>query len=136
MKDRHIAELYKIYIKCPREVINKLVAASISRREATATGLLLAATLVFLLTDENITGGEPSHGHCICYFSVGIKHNNPKPLTEKKKKSVFGFTVPEGLRSIMSWRKHGIKWQARWQEQEAENLTFCHQEEAERPRWQ
>lgn len=102
VKDRHIAELYKIYIKCPREVINKLVAASISRREATATGLLLAATLVFLLTDENITGGEPSHGHCICYFSVGIKHNNPKPLTEKKKKSVFGFTVLEGLRSIVS----------------------------------
>lgn len=85
MKDRHIAELYKIYIKCPREVINKLVAASISRREATATGLLLAATLVFLLTDENITEGEPSHGHCIHYFSVGIKHNNPKPLMEKKE---------------------------------------------------
>lgn len=107
VKDRHIAELYKIYIKCPREVINKLVAASISRREATATGLLLAATLVFLLTDENITEGEPSHGHCIRYFPVGIKHNNPKPLMEKK--SVFGFTVPEGLRSTGSWRKRGIK---------------------------
>lgn len=84
VKDRHIAELYKIYIKCPREVINKLVAASISRREAAATGLLLAATPVFLLTDENIAEGEHRRGHCIHYFSVGIKHNDPKPLTEKR----------------------------------------------------
>lgn len=85
-KKKHIAELYKIYIKCPREAnyraINKLVAAGISRKEVAVTGFLLVEAPLFGMVKPS--WNQIPRMDAVADVSVVIEHKDPKSAVEER----------------------------------------------------